>query len=165
MAQKSDIGFQNTLGGSGVPGRFHSLQDHHVLTVSDGLRLARAAPQNSLGDSGTCPCGTAFYLGDHLQSWLSKAIRAAVNTYIASWVGPETSKPASGVFHSQPLECNITCQKCGSTLAVVLQGSYSMSPPAAAVTISLSTPQKTILYPSSETSEATFKRLHDNHLT
>jgi len=148
MEPKSETGFQTSLGNSGVPGRFHSQPNHHVLTVSDGLRLARPAQLNSLGDSGTCRCGVAFYLGDHLQLWLSKAIRAAVNTYIASWVGHGTAKPDGGVFHSQPLECNITCQKCGSTLAVVLQGSYSMSPPAAAVTISLSTPQKTIHYPS-----------------
>jgi len=142
-------GYQDSIGGFGVPGHFLS---QHALTESDGLKSARPEQDNSLGDFGRCRCGEVFCLPDHLQSWLSKVIRLARSTYIRSSVIPADRRPYEGVCHSPPLEFNITCQKCGSTLAGVLQGSYFTNDPVVAVTISLSMPRKTIHYTSSEPS-------------
>jgi len=140
-------GYQDSLGGFGVPG--HSLS-HHVITVSDGLRSAKPEQDDALAYFGRCRCEEVFCLPDHFQSWLSRAIRLARNTYIASSGGEKMTlaHPDIGVFHSPPLEFNIACLKCGDTLAVVLQGLWSTKPPGVAVTMSVSTPLKTIVYRS-----------------
>lgn len=142
--QTMAIGYQVSLGGFGVRGRFQ----YHKLTESDGLRLAPPEPGDALGHFGRCACGEVFYLGDRLQSWLSKAIKAARSTFTrSSAIGPDRS-PYVGACHSQPLEFNLACEKCGTTLAVVLQGSYFTNDPVVAVTISLSMPPRTIHYTS-----------------
>jgi len=132
-------------GNSGVHGRFLYHGDQ-VIEVSDGLRLARPMPGDSLGDCGTCLCGRVFCLPPHFQLWLSKAIAAAASTSIVSLAGPKTAVPGvPGMYHSPPLEFSITCMKCGTGLAVVLQGSYGTAQPVAAVTISVSTRRKMIV--------------------
>jgi len=149
MRRQPDManGYQPTIGGFGVPGHFPS---HHVLTESDGLKSALPERGDALGDSGICRCGEVFCLPPHLQLWLSKAIRLARSTYIASLAGGRVTltNREMGIYRSPPLEFNIACMKCGDTLAVVLQGLWSIKPPGAAVSISVSTPQKTIVYTS-----------------
>jgi len=144
--QQLETGSRVILGGFGPrgPSQFRT----HVVEESVGLRLAPQEHDEALGDFGRCRCGQAFYLADHLQRWLSKAINQAQSTATASLDGPQLPNRQGMVYHSRPMECNITCTKCGITLAVVLQGSSVTNPRAVAVTISLSMPQKTIHYSS-----------------
>jgi len=146
MGLKLETGSRVILGGFGPRGPSQSRT--HVVEESAGLRLEPPEQDEALGDFGTCRCGKAFYLADHLQRWLSKAIKAAQSTATASLDGPKVPDLNGMVFHSRPLEFNITCTKCGTTLAGVLQGSSVTNQRAVAVTISLSMPQKTIHYSS-----------------